>query len=375
MDFDRLRSLFPVARDWVYLNNAAVAPVSTRVVEAIGRFMEEYALLGFTNPTPWVRRVEEIRGSAARLIGAAPEEIAFVRNTSHGLSLVARGLDWKPGDVVVVPEGEYPSNVYPWMALERHGVRLRRIPMRDGGFAIKDIESALEGARLVSVSSAEFLNGFRHDLDAIAAMAKRAGALICVDAIQTLGAFPLDVSQCPVDFLSADAHKWLLGPEGIGIFHVRSSHILGMDPALVGWNSVVDPLVFHRIDYTLKPDATRFEEGSLPGAMIMALGAALDLILECGVERIAQRILDLTARVGDAGRARGWEFFTPMNNPAHRSGIVSFKVPGRDTPALIESLMARKIFASNRAGWIRVSPHAYNNEEDIARLIAALDDA
>src|SRR5262249_39184346 len=224
-----------------------------------------------------------------------PLDVAFVKNTSEGVGFVAEGLPWRPGDNMVTAAEEYPANVYPWMNLQGRGVEVRRVASRGPRVELDDIRAAIDGrTRLVSLSFVEFASGFRNDLDAVGALCRERGVLFFVDAIQGLGVLPLDVRRTPVDFLAADGHKWLLGPEGAGVFYVRRELVEQLHPVAVGWNSVVGAWDFSTINFQLKPHAGRWEGGTLNVGGVVALGASLGLLLEAGVAAVAERVLELT---------------------------------------------------------------------------------
>src|SRR5262249_11291054 len=228
--------------------------------------------------------MKHVRALAAQLLNADPGEIAFVKNTSEGINFVAEGFQWRSGDNIVLAAEEYPSNQYPWLNQQYRGVEVRSVPSRGNRIAIDDISKAMDGrTRIVSLSFVEFASGFRNDLEAVGTMCRERGVFFFVDAIQGLGVFPLDVRRAPVDFLAADSHKWLLGPEGIGLFWIRKDLIDRLHPIDVGWNSVVDSLNFSKIDFRLKSDAGRWEGGAQNVAGIAAMGASLQLLLDFGI--------------------------------------------------------------------------------------------
>src|SRR5262245_14458047 len=368
-EIQELRSLFPVTENFIYLNHAAVGPFSRPVAEAIREFTDQALHLGFTAGPLWQEKVAAVRKDSARLIGASPEEIAFVKNTSHGISLIARGLNLRPRDEVIISDVEFPSNVYPWMALEPHGVFIKKVPCENGELKFDRLKSLITSrTRVISLSSAQYGNGFRLLLPQIGKYCRERGIYFLVDAIQSLGAFPIDVIDDSIDFLSADAHKWMLGPEGIGIFYIRRELLEKIEPMILGWNSVAEAHDFDQIRFTLRPSAERFEEGSLNTLSLYGLGAAVDLLLQIGVDRIAQRILYLTDLLID-GLQRMNLMVTSSLKPEHRSGIVSFQIredpKGRKLAPLERQLFSQKIFASVRRGSFRLSPHFYNSEEEI----------
>src|SRR5262245_17776159 len=262
MDWTALRDEIPVTRHWAFLDHAAVAPLSGRAHRALLEWAAYMTDNGGVRLHRWARRVEEVRGLAARLLNADPLDVAFVKNTSEGVGIVAEGFPWRPGDNLVTAAEEYPANVYPWLNLAGRGVAVRRVPSRGSRVELDDLRAAIDGrTRLVSLSHVEFASGFRNDLDAVGGLCRERGIYFFVDAIQGLGVLPLDVRRTPIDFLAADGHKWLLGPEGAGVFYIRRELVELLHPVGVGWNSVVNAEDFLTIDFRLKPHAGRWESG------------------------------------------------------------------------------------------------------------------
>jgi selenocysteine lyase/cysteine desulfurase len=369
---EKYRREFPVMENYIYLDHAGVAPISLRVRSAVEIFLQESSEGGAFNYPAWTHKVNGVRTNCARLIHAETDEIAFIKNTSHGLSLVAEGIDWKAGENILFYEREFPSNIYPWQNLKRKGVETRTIPFRRGKVQIEDIEKLIDSrTRMVSVSSVQFANGFRIDLKRLGGLCRDRNILLCVDAIQSLGVIPMDVRDCNVDFLSADAHKWLLGPEGIGIFYCRRELAEHLTPPLTGWKSVQNEFDFDQPNLVLKRDAQRFEEGSMNLMGIFGLGAATDLLLEAGIGDIEERVLDLGNRIIEEADKRGFEILTPR--ACHeRGGNVTFR-GNFDLEAVRSGLRKRGIMVNVRGGGVRVSPHFYNTEPDIERLFEAVD--
>lgn len=372
-EIEKYRRLFPVTREWTYLNHAGVAPISSRVWEAIAQAGQEALHEGYTAGPRWHRHTEEVRTKAAAFLGVTPDEIAFVKNTSHGLSLVARGLGLKAGDEVVISDAEFPTNVYPWMALEKTGVVIKKIREEAGELKLDELASLVTPqTKVVSLSSVQYGSGFRLPVGEIGAFCRSRGIYFLLDAIQSLGAFALDAAAEQVDFLAADAHKWLLGQEGIGILYVRRDLADDFEPSLLGWNSVARSLRFDEIDYTLAPGARRFEEGTHNTLSIYGLGAALDLLTEAGIARVSRRILQLGDRLVAGLEELGLPLANSLN-PKYRSGIVAFRLPGDSgedrLQALERHLFAKKIYASVRRQSLRVSPHFYNTEAELDRLL------
>jgi selenocysteine lyase/cysteine desulfurase len=372
MDWTALRKEFPVTRHWAYFDHAAVAPMSGRAQQALAEWATDLAENGDVHEPRWLARLEEIRRLAGRLLNADPLDIAFVKNTSEGIGIVAEGFPWQPGDNVVTAAEEYPANIYPWMNLARRGVELRTVPGRGGRVEIDEIRAALDGrTRILTLSFIEFASGFRNDLETLGTLCRERGILFFVDAIQGLGVFPLDVQRAPIDSLAADGHKWLLGPEGAGIFYLRRDLVERLHPVGVGWNSVVGGRNFSRIDFQLKPHAGRWESGSLNMGGIMALGASLELLLGIGIPAIAARVLELTDQLCARAEAAGFEVFS-SRRPVDKSAIVSLIVPGRDPRQTVRHCRGERIAINQRAGRIRLSPHCYNTEEEIEQVLRVL---
>jgi len=369
---DSSRREFPVTRKHVYLDHEGVAPISLRVKEALEKFLAESAENGAFAYPAWAQQVASTRKACSRLINADPDEIAFVKSTSHGLSIVAAGLDWRAGDNVLVFEREFPSNLYPWLNLRHKGVEVRTIPSRNGRILFEDIEQLIDSrTRLLSISTVQFTNGFRIDLSTVGTLCREKGILLCVDAIQSLGVIPMDVQKYHVDFLSADAHKWLLGPEGIGIFYCRKELAERLNPPLIGWKSVQNEFDFDRPALCLKTNALRFEEGSMNLMGIIGLGAALELLFHVGIETIEKRVLDLGDQIIHEAGKRGLAVLSPTAR-ADRGGIVTL-TGDFDSAKTRDMMRERGVMVNVRGGGLRVSPHFYNTVEDINAVFVMLD--
>jgi selenocysteine lyase/cysteine desulfurase len=370
--WDRFREQMPVCDRWAYLDHAAVAPLSGPAGEAIAGWLREATDEGATVWPAWSRGVERARAAGARLLGAATEEIALVHSTTEGINLVAEGYRWQPGDNVVTLADEFPSNQYPWLNLADRGVETRRLPTDEGRLNPAALAAACDDrTRIVSLSWVGYATGFRHDLAAVAEVVHDRGALLFVDAIQGLGVFPLDVARTPIDFLAADGHKWLLGPEGAGLFYVRREHLARLRPLGVGWNSVVHAHDFTHIDLDLKPSAARYEGGTQNMAGFLGLAASLELLLEHGTEAIAARVLAIADLAVDRLQSLGARVVS-CREDERRSGIVAFELPGADPVDVRRRCLQAGVVVSCRAGRLRISPHAYNNDDDIGRLIEVL---
>ena len=374
IDWGRLRDEeFPVAKQWVFLDHAAVAPLPKRSADTIIAWTEDSRDNGVVHWPAWARKLDETRGRLARLINAHRDEIALAVNTTQGIGFIAEGFPFQPGDNVVTAAEEYPSNIYPWMNLASRGVELRRVPTRpDARIWIDDLAAAIDDrTKLLTISHVEFASGFRNDLDRIGELCRDRGVAFFVDAIQGLGPHRIDVSRTPIDFLAADGHKWLLGPEGAGFFYVRREWIDRLRPIMIGWHSVAHSPDHSRIEFNLKPNAQRWEGGSFPMAGLQGFGASLELIMELGPEAVSERILDRADRAREVAEAAGWTVYG-SSDPQDRSAIVSLIRPDTDYAAAVREFRQRQIVVSLRGGRLRVSPHIYNDDEDLDRLSSAL---
>jgi selenocysteine lyase/cysteine desulfurase len=372
MDWTEFRRHCPVTEHWTFLDHAAVAPLPRPAADAFGEYAADLSVSGITAYARWADRVRLARVHAGRLLGADPLDVAFVSSTSHGISLVAEGLDWQPGDNIVTAEEEYPANQYPWMNLASRGVEVRRVPSRGPRIALDDLHAAVDArTRVLALSFVEFASGYRNDLDAVGGFCRERGVLFCVDAIQGLGVLPLDVTRTPVDFIAADGHKFLLGPEGCGLFWCRRELVERLHPVLVGWNSVVNPYEFSTIDFRLKPHAGRWEGGCANLAGIAALGASLGLLLDAGVEHVRDRVKALTDHACERAASAGLEVFSARGE-AEWSGILSLTVPGVPAAEAMKRCKEAGVVVNARAGRVRLSPHCYNTDEEIDRAVGVL---
>ncbi|MCD6288961.1 MAG: aminotransferase class V-fold PLP-dependent enzyme [Anaerolineae bacterium] len=371
MDIQHLRTLFPITGERVFLNHAVTSPIPLPTYEAMQAYLEERLLQGNTSYDDEHNPLTEARERAAQLIGARPEEIAIVRNTSHGILLVAGGLEWRPGDNVVCAETEFPATVYPWRSLANRGVEVRIVPAKDYRVPLDGLREAIDNrTRVVSISFVEFFTGYRNDLAAIAQMTHEAGAYLCVDAIQGLGAIDLNVEETGIDFLSAGAFKWLLGPSGAGIFYCRQERLNDLDHAVLGYDGAQrEPGDYFTLDLPWKQDASRFEEGVLAFGSVVGLAASLKLLLDVGVPSIQARVLELTGYLLEQLEGKQVEIITPHDHPGERSGIVSFIPQGQDPVELVERMGKENIIVSQRGPAVRVSPHFYNTFEEIDQVL------
>ncbi len=365
MDKRALRDLFPVTRNVVYFNHAAVGPLSSRACEAMERHARDQRDFGATHWREWYAEYVRLREAAGRLIGAQPDEIAILKNTSEGLSFVAEGMRWREGDNVISTALEFPSNWTPWKRLEPRGVECRVASLP----TVEAIEPLIdERTRIVTVSSVAFHNGFAADLDAIGALCAQRNVLFCVDAIQSVGALAIDVRRANIAFLAADGHKWLCGPEGAALFYVAAEHLGELDVVEMGWTNIERHGKFIGCGVDLVPGSRRFEAGSLNTNGIYGLHAAIELLLEIGIDQIETEVLRLSARLGNALRGIGFEV------EETRSGIVGATPPNVEMSItrLHRLLDEERVITAPREGLLRFSPHVYNDDEEIDRVVEVL---
>jgi cysteine desulfurase / selenocysteine lyase len=366
----RYRDEFPITNELIYLNHAAVAPVCRRAAEAMKQLVDDVCRHGSLHYDRWLEAYEGLRRAAARLINASPGEIAIVKNTSEGIAMVAQGLGWKPGDRVIAFREEFPANYYPWARLEKRGVQLNWLSIYD---PLEKIADAASGARLLAVSFVNYLSGLRMDLAAIGELCRRRGCFFFVDAIQGMGAFPIDVEACHIDGLAADGHKWMLGPEGNGLLYVRRKWLEAIEPVEFGYTNTAKYTDYGTRDMTLRSDAARYECGTLNTAGCFGLRAAIEFLLEVGIENIARELLALTDQLAAGLRRKRYEL---MREPTPRtgSGIISFRHPAVDCRSIVSELKRKSILAAPRQGWVRMAPHFYVSPEEIEQVLRALPD-
>ena len=370
----RLRE-FPVAREKVFLGHAAVCALPRRVADAIIDCATRSAL--DDQEEFMLSRLTDARQLGARLLQCQPEEIALVGPTSLALSFVAAGLKFRRGDNVLIYHDDYPSNVYPWMSLAERNVEVRLLNTRSlGVIRPRDVAGQIdENTRLVALASCHFISGFRLEHAEIGKMLRERGILFCLDAIQTLGAFPTTVEH--VDFLAADAHKWLLGPCGAGLFYVRRELQEKLNPPVYGWHNVRSPNFVAQEKIEFRHDARKFEAGTQNLLGLTGLIAAMEIALEIGVENIAAELLRKRAWLVPELQKRGYTVLHADAKPENAGGIISLLQPGKDMAALHKKLLDASILTNlrtDRAGkhYLRLSPHFYNTDAELKRLLELL---
>ena len=377
MDMRGYRQEFPLTESCVYLDHASQGPLPAQSAESLRRAVgkgENPTLFGVEDVFELPR---EIRGLIANLIGATPEEIGLTQSTGHGINIAANCLDVKEGDTILLFDKEFPSNVYPWLNLERRGARVEFIPGKSGHFDIDAFRKRI-GARtkVLAISFVQFFNGFRIDLDAVTEICRENGIYVFVDGSQGIGALQFDVRTTPVDIMACCGAKWLLSPIGTGFVYVSERILPTMHPADVGWLSLPreeSEEVFEHLtqyDFCLPDDARKFEVGSPLHIPLSAFKSSLELILTVGVDNIEKHITGLLDHLLVFLQSRDFPILSSLE-PRHRSAILSFSA--QDVRRVHTDLKKRGIYTSVREDGIRVSPHFYNTLEDMDRLIEVLD--
>jgi cysteine desulfurase / selenocysteine lyase len=370
MDIEAIRRDFPITEKYANLDNASLSPLPLPVVQAVERMLQERAEHGVRAFWDWIAVANETKALLAALIHAEPEEIALTQNTSEGINIVANMLDWQKGDNVVLNNLEFFPNYWPWLRLRKYGVEIRVVPHRDGHLTVEDFARCVDDkTRVIALSSVAWINGLRHDLEAIGTLAKNHEAYLVVDGIQSVGVTELDVRQGPVDFLSCGGHKWLFSLLGTGFFYCRRELIEDFEPAYVGWQSDAERFDYTFREYRLAPTAQRFNHGNSNMAGIHALRAGVTYINSIGLAQIEQRNRWLTDYLIEKLSELEVRFLSPLEEK-YRSSFFNF-VP-TDTAAVQAAADAAGILVCSREGGIRVSPNFYNTEEEIDRFVAVV---
>lgn len=375
MNSDLLKNEFPLAEDLIYLNHAAVAPWPARTRDAVRRFAGEISSTGAQNYMNWMKKETELRGQIQRLLNApTTADIALMKNTSEALSVVAAGLPWQAGDNIVTSDQEFPSNRIPWQALADRDVHLKEVDIR-----VAEPEQALldncDGhTRVLTISSVQYGSGIRLDLEVLGRYCRQHDILFCVDGIQSLGAITMDVQTIKADFVMADAHKWLLGPEGVALFYSTPAARDKLQLHEFGWH-MVENVDFNVREWQPARSARRFECGSPNMVGIYAMSASLSLLEEAGYRQVDDMVLDNSAylieRLDQIDAVR---ILTPRERQ-HHAGIISFTVDGTDLDRLHGKLAAENILCVHRGGGIRFSPHFYIGRDKLDRAIEVLSES
>lgn len=372
LDISEARRQFPHTwTDTIYLNHAAISPMSFRVRDAVDKYLTKRSLKGI-EPYPWaLKMAQETKGLIASTINCCADQVAFVLNTSDGLNVLATGLDWSRGDHLLIHKVEFPSNQYPFLNLVRRGVNVEVFDTADRFVTAAAIAERIRPeTKIVSVSAVQFLTGEKLDLAAIGTLCREKNILFCVDAIQAIPHSPIDFAGMHIDFLATGSHKWLMSPEGTGFIVVGDRALAQITQSNLGWTSVANPFDHLNLDVArLRPDAGRFENGTLNYPGISGLNAALKMFHEFGLQDIERHILDLTDYLVDRLSTHGFAIVTPLERE-RRAGIVTFEAV--DPESMHARLLEKNIVISLRGGKLRVSPHFYNTEDELRMFINAL---
>lgn len=370
LDTESARVLFPSSKRGIYFNHAAVSPLSTRVVSAIQSFLKERSEHDVENYfTTLMPTLAALRARLSRMLKAGERNLAFVPNTSYGLNLLAQGIAWKSGERILLYEREFPSNIQPFLALRKQGVKIDFLKDHDGEIQIDEIEKAITpDTRLVSLSYVQFLSGFRFNLDELSEVCWRNACLLSIDAIQGLGAMPIDCTK--VDFMAAGAHKWGMSPMGTGVAYFSDELLMRLNPVFVGWLSVEEAWDFSHHDKPLKSDASRYELGTYNWMGLVGMNAAFELFEEIGFDAVSEKILSLSEYFSNSLAHSGFELLCSPSRP-NRSGIVSIKTL-KNAESIFKQLAARQIEISLRENYLRFSPHFYNTQSECDEVISQL---
>jgi len=372
-----LRALFPVTKEFVYLNHAAVSPPPSATIQAVKAQLDDASENGSVNYRNWVATRDRARRLAADMIGARPEQIAFMRNTSDGLSTVANGLRWQPGDNVVTFRNEFPANIYPWLRLRQaFGVEVRMSEERDGRVEIEELINLIDNrTKVIAISQVQYASGFRADLERLGRAARAVDALLAVDVIQAMGVIPTDVNSELIDVAAGAGHKWLLTPEGVGILYLSDRARERLEPTLVGWVSVANPEDYQNFEQGWNRGALAWETGTGPTALLYGLEASLKLITDTGIKRIAVYLEELTDYLCERLDRDKYEIVSSRRK-GEKSQIVCIRHrQGIGPMALYFQLKHRNIITAPRGDRLRIAPHFYNTAQEIDELISALSSA
>ena len=368
-----LRALFPITQRAIYLNHAAVSPPPIPTLKAVESQLRDVHENGSLNYQNWIAVKENARKLLANMLGARAEQIAFMRNTSDGLSTIANGLQWKAGDNLVTFSREFPSNIYPWLRLrDMFGVEVRMGEEREGRIDFDELAGLVDSkTRMISISHVQYASGFRSDLERLGRLARKHDALLVVDAIQSLGALPLNVESELVDAAAGASHKWLLTPEGVGYLYLSDRARERIQPTLVGWISVSDPEDYYNFAQEWKEGALAWETGTGPAALLYGLNASLELLTNVGTSAIAQHLELLTDYLCDRLTGKEYEIVS-SRQAGEKSQIVCISHPGISPMKLYGQLKSHSIVTAPRGDRLRIAPHLYNTTAEIDALLEAL---
>jgi len=369
-----VRALFPITERYTYLNHAAVSPLPTTTVQAVESQLRDVRENGSANFRDWLATKEQARELLANLLGARPEQVAFMRNTSDALSSVANGLTWRPGDNIVTFSREFPSNIYPWLRIrDAFGVEVRMCEERNGRIDLEELENLIDtNTRVVAVSHVQFASGFRLDLERLGRIVRQHDALFVVDVIQALGVIPTNVEAEFVDVAAGAGHKWLMAPEGVGYLYLSDRARERIQPTLVGWISVPNPDDYLNFEQGWNRGTLAWETGTGPASLFYGFKASLELLTNQGVQRIANYLEELTDHLCEGLKGKRYEMVSSRAR-GEKSQIVCIRPPDRlSAMALYHQLNAKQIVTAPRGDRLRIAPHFYNTASEVDELLKAL---
>jgi cysteine desulfurase / selenocysteine lyase len=371
---NELRALFPITERAIYVNHAAVSPPPLPSIQAVASQLHDVADNGSVNYRKWLAVKNEARQLLANLLGAQAEQVAFVRNTSDGLSTAANGLTWCPGDNIVTVRNEFPSNVYPWLRIrDSLGIELRICDDNDGQLDLDELCDLIDNnTKVVTISHVQYASGYRSDLERLGRVARRHDALLVVDVIQSLGVIPLNVEDELIDVAAAACHKWLLCPEGIGVLYLSDRARERIQPTLVGWTSVPNPEDYNNFEQGWNRGTLAWETGTAPTSLMYGLRSSLNLLTETGIERIQSYLEELSDHLCDRLKRSAYEIASSREK-SEKSQIVRIRNRnGIGAMSLFQHLRERKIITAPRGNGLRISPHFYNTAKEIDELVNCL---
>ena len=369
-----IRSLFPAAQNYTYLNSAAISPLPTTAIEAINGQLNDVSANGSLNFPVWVATKERCRTLIASMLHVRADQVAFIRNTSDGFASIATGIDWRAGDNIVSFANEFPANYYAWRRVrDRHGVDLRLAPERDGRIDLDELIRMIDShTRVVAISAVQYASGFKSDLERIGRAARAVDALFCADIIQGFGATGYDLPAQYVDVAAGAGHKWLCGPEGCGMLYLSDRARERVDPTLVGWISVETPWDFVDREQPFKPNALAWESGTSTSSLYFGLEQSLKILNDAGLDNVERYLARLTDMLCDSLAGKGYEIVSSRAGN-EKSAIVCIRHrAGMHPNAIASQLQEAGVVVSPRGDRLRVAPHLYNNELDIDRFIESL---
>jgi len=373
MNIQDARKLFPVRENQLYFNHAACSPFSVRVEKVLLEYLKERVKSKIDDYQGIMQVSDQLRKMLGKMMNASADRIALTTNTSHGLNIIASGFPWEDGDEILISEMEFPANVYPFLNLEKRGVKLAWFPTEDGRVTLHDIETHLTSkTKMLTLSYVQYLNGYRADLKAIGELCKERNIWFVVDGIQGMGAFPMDVQNWHIDALAGGGQKWMMSPKGTGYLYLTEELQAQLDMSYLGWLSVENPFDFHNFKQDLDASAQRFELATANAMGIFGMHTAVELLLEVGIPQISEHILDITGYLRNRLEAIGCEILTPFEDQ-ERAGIMLFSLGDEShNKEVFQELLDKNVTISLREGKLRVSPHFYNTREDLDKFLAIL---